>query len=285
MKPILMTLAAAAAVAQPPVDLSRLRVVDLTVTVSETLPGNWADLPRFQRWTYNWFTPLKNAYGQVIAPSEGPYYGQRYVIDEHTGTQVDFPAHFVPPPDSKLPFAGPQGWVTGDKYPLDRLMGPAVVIDVTALLDKAPNGASPRITVAHLQAWEKGNGPIRAGEVVLFRSGYTDKYYKPFPEGRRLTFDPVVAKSAPGWPAPGPEVMEYLFQKGVWHLGTDGPSMGPAEAGQETHVAGLKNGMSWEEMLVGLHQLPARGAFYIALPIKVADQSGSPTRAIALLPR
>jgi isatin hydrolase len=71
----------------------------------------------------------------------------------------------------------------------------------------------------------------------------------------------------------------------VFHLGTDGPSMGPAEAGQETHVAGLKHGMSWEEMLINLGQLPARGAFYIALPIKVAGQSGSPTRAIALVSR
>jgi len=60
--------------------LAKSRVVDLTVTVSETLPANWADLPRFQRWTYNWFVPMKNAYGQVIAPSEGPYYGQRYIM-------------------------------------------------------------------------------------------------------------------------------------------------------------------------------------------------------------
>ena len=264
---------------------SKSRVVDLTVTTSETLPANWADMPRFQRWTYNWFTPLKNAYGEVISPSEGPYYGQRYVIDEHTGTQVDFPAHFIPPSDSKLPFAGEQGRVTGDKYPLERLMGFAAVIDVTSLLDKAPAGKSPRITVAHIQAWEKTHGSIKAGDVVLFRSGYTDKYYKPYPEGRRLTFDPVVAKSAPAWPAPEPAVMDYLHGKGVFHLGTDGPSMGPAEAGQETHVAGLKHGMSWEEMLINLGQLPARGAFYIALPIKVAGQSGSPTRAIALVSR
>ncbi len=265
--------------------LGKSRIVDLTVTVSETMPANWADNPRFQRWTFNWFEPIRNAYGQIIAPSEGPYYGQRYIIDEHTGTQVDFPAHFIPPPDTKLPFAGEKGRVTGDKYPVERLMGPAVVIDVAALLDKAQPGKSPRITVTHIQDWEKKHGPIGAGEVVLFRSGYTDKYYKPYPEGRRLTFDPVVAKSAPAWPAPEPAVMDHLRGKGVWHLGTDGPSMGPADAGQETHVAGLRHGMSWEEMLVHLDQLPPRGAFYIALPIKVVDQSGSPTRAIAFVPR
>ena len=260
-------------------------IVDLSVTVSETLPAHWGANPAFQRWTYNWFSPIRNAYGQVISPSEAPYYGQRYIIDEHTGTQVDFPAHIIPPPESNLPFAAEIGKLTGDKYPLEHLVGTAVVIDVTSLLDKAKPGTSPHITVEILKEWEKKHGPIQKGNVVLFYSGYTDRYYKPFPEGKRLTFDPVVAKSAPGWPAPLPDVMEYLHTKEVIHLGTDGPSMGPTDAGLESHVAGLKYGMSWEEMLVNLHRLPARGAFYIALPIKVADQSGSPTRAIAFKPK
>ena len=259
-------------------------VVDLTVTVAENMPAQWAANPPLQRWTANWFTPGKTPYG-TSAPNDGPYYSQRYVIDEHTGTQSDFPAHFVPPPNSGLPFAGPQGSMTGDKYPLDRMMGPAVVIDVTAIRDKAANGKSAAITVDMIRAWEKMHGEIKGGDVVLFRSGYSDAYYKPMPEGMRMTFEPVVAKTKPGWPAPTPEVMDYLHKKGVWHLGTDGASMGPADGGQATHVGGLKYGMSWEEMLIGLHKLPTRGAYYLALGIKVADQSGSPSRAIAFVPR
>jgi kynurenine formamidase len=260
-------------------------IVDLTVLVSETLPGHWGSNPPMQRWTYNWFAPQKNSYGTTQVPSEGPYYGQRYVIDEHTGTQTDFPAHFIPPPASGLPHAGPMGTVTGDKYPLDRMMGPAAVIDVTAIRDKADNGRSAAITLEMVKDWEKQNGEIKPGDVVLFRSGYSDAYYKPLPEGLRMTYEPVVAKTKPGWPAPTPETVEYLRSKGVWHLGTDGPSMGPCDGGQAVHVAGLKHGMSWEEMLIGLDRLPARGAFYVALTLKVVDQSGSPTRAIAFVPR
>jgi len=281
--------AASAAPALPNLEPNALfagfEAVDLTVTVSETLPGHWGSNPPMQRWTYNWFAPVNNGYGTVQVPSEGPYYGQRYVIDEHTGTQTDFPAHFVPPPASGLPHAGPMGLLTGDKYPIDRMMGPAAVIDVTSLLDKADNGKSPVISVAAIQEWEKTNGGIRTGDVVLFHSGYTDKYYRPLPEGLRMTYEPVVAKTKPGWPAPAPEVMDYLRGKGVWHLGTDGPSMGPAEGGQAVHVAGLKHGMSWEEMLIGLGKLPPRGAVYIALTLKIVDQSGSPARAIAFVPR
>ncbi|MYC66806.1 MAG: cyclase family protein [Acidobacteriia bacterium] len=260
------------------------RVVDLTVLLAETLPAHWGSNPPFARWTNNWFEQPTNVYGSPASGSNGPYYSQRFVLDEHTGTQTDFPAHFVPPPDSGLPHASPMGAITGDKYPLSRLMGPAVVIDVTDLRDAAEPGFSAPISVERIQTWESEHGSIQSGEVVLFHSGYSDAYYKPLPEGARMTMEPLVLKTAPGWPAPTPEAVKYLFDRGVWHLGTDGASMGPVEDGQPTHLAGLQQGMSWEELLTNLGELPVRGAFYIALPLKVADQSGARTRAIALLP-
>jgi isatin hydrolase len=258
-------------------------VVDLTVLISETLPGHWPTHAPFQRWTFNWFKPVQGTpYGGNLAQSVFPYYGQRFVIDEHTGTQTDCPAHFIPPPGSGMPFEGPMGLKTCDKISPAQWMGPAVVIDVRSILDKAPNGKSPIITPKMIQDWEAKNGPLKQGEIVLFHAGYTDKYYKPFPEGNRFAFDPLVAQSAPGWPAPGPEAMEYLHSKGIAHAGTDGPSMGPVEAGQPTHVAGLKYGMTWDEMLVNLGKLPARGAFYVSLHPKIVDGSGGMTRAVAV---
>ncbi len=260
------------------------RIVDLTVLLSENLPAHWGSNPPFARWTNNWFEVPENEYGTPSAPSAGPYYSQRFVLDEHTGTQTDFPAHFIPPPDSGLQHAGPQGALTGDKYPLGRMMGPATVIDVTDIRDAAEPGLSAPITVARIQAWESEHGEIQAGDVVLFHSGYSDAYYKPMPDGARFTIQPLVLKTAPGWPAPTPDAVEYLWSKGVWHLGTDGASMGPVENGQPTHLAGLQHGMSWEELLINLGELPARGAYYVALPTKIVDQSGSPTRAVAFVP-
>jgi kynurenine formamidase len=269
----------------PNVLFSGYDVVDLSVTVAENLPAHWGTSPPLQRWTYNWFEPKKNDYGTQFVASEGPYYGQRYVIDEHTGTQTDYPGHFVPPPGSGLRHAGPMGAITGDKYPLDRMMGPAAVIDVTELRDKAEPGKSAVIGLDRIQAWEKQHGEIKAGDVVLFFSGYSDAYYKPMPEGQRMTYDVIVTKTKPGWPAPSVEVMKYLRGKGVWHMGTDGASMGPSEGGQAVHLAGLEQGMSWEEMLTNLGTLPARGAFYIALGVKVVNQSGAISRAIAFVPK
>jgi isatin hydrolase len=260
-------------------------VVDLTVLISEQLPAHWPTHAPFQRWTFNWFKPVKGAYGDNLAQSVFPYYGQRYVIDEHTGTQLDCPAHFIPPEGSGMPFAGPTGKLTCDKMPLSQWMGPAVVVDVRAILDKAANGKSPIISPQMVKDWEAKNGALKKGDIVLFHSGYTDKYYKPFPEGNRLAFDPLVLQSKPGWPAPGPETMEYLHSRGIMHVGSDGPSMGPVEGGQATHVAGLKYAMSWDEQLTNLGKLPVRGAFYIALPTKIVDGSGATTRAIAIKTR
>jgi kynurenine formamidase len=257
-------------------------VIDLTVLISEQLPAHWPTHAPFQRWTFNWFKPVQGAYADNLAQSVFPYYGQRYVIDEHTGTQLDCPAHFIPPEGSGVPFAGPAGKITCDKLPVTQFMGPAAVVDVRSILDKAPNGKSPQITPQIVRDWEAKHGSLQKGDVVLFYSGYSDKYYKPFPAGNRLAFEPLILQSAPGWPAPSPETMEYLHSKGVMHVGTDGPSMGFVEGGQSTHVAGLKYGMSWDELLTNLGKLPARGGFYMSLPTKIVDGSGATTRAVGI---
>lgn len=282
-------------------------VVDLTVTVSEDYPAHWPFHPPFKRWIMNWFkkapgpysdNPLEAAGGEDdtitedLVQSTFPYYSQQYVIDDHTGTQIDYPAHFIPPPGSGMPFESEMGWMTGDKYPLENQMGPAAVIDVTSILDQAENGKSPLITVDMIKADEAKNGEIKAGDVVLFYSGYDDAYYRPFPEGNRLAWDPTVAGTTPAWPAPTPDAVEYLAKKGVRHLGIDSPSMGPwgfefegRPMAQMTHVNFLKYGGSWSEFLRNLGQLPARGSYFISLSAKIVDISGGLTRAIAIKPK
>ncbi len=308
---VLAVMAIPAASAEPGVEIAAAvaggEVVDLTVTISENYPAHWPFHPPFRRWTMNWFekkagpytaNPRKGAGGagdtvkENLVQSVFPYYSQQMVIDEHTGTQADFPAHFVPPAGSGIEFQSDAGWMTGDKYPVKNMMGPAVVIDVSAILDKADGGKSPLITVDMIKANEAANGAIKAGDVVLFYSGYDDKYYKPFPEGNRLAWDPLVKGNVPGWPAPTPEAVEYLAAKGVTHLATDGPSMGPIghmwkgkPMAQMTHVKFLEKGGSWTEFCRNIGQLPARGAYFISLSAKIVDMSGGLTRAIAIKPK
>ena len=224
--------------------------VDLSLLISPEYPVTWpSNWPFFQINPYLRLGPL-SAYNSEIL-----------TIDGNTGTQLDFPPHSVPAPDTKLPNAGPLGLAFSDRTPAWQFVGEACVVDATRFLDKAPNGRSSLIPKELVVEWEKQHRPLGFGDVVLFRSGYTDKYYLPFPAGRRFVAEPLEGKS-PGWPDPEPKTMDYLGSRGVMSSGTDSPSMGPIpDLAEPTHYAGLKHGMIWTESVTGLGTFQPPGRF------------------------
>src|SRR5215210_3932594 len=124
--------------------LAGARVVDLSLTVSERLPGTWPGHMTYAHHNWNWFAEVEGPTGRTR--SSDPYQ-----------TNFDAPTHFVPPPDSGLALAGPLGDQTGDKVPLEDLMGPAAVIDVRSLAEAGEPGVSPFITAGHVEEWEAEN--------------------------------------------------------------------------------------------------------------------------------
>jgi len=260
------------------------KIVDLSVCLDEGYPLTWPSMPLMQKRTINWYKRVEGSHGQVLIPSIGAFYSQALSLDEHTGTHLDFPSHNIPSSDSGLPNAGPAGDKRGDEYPLENLCGPAAVVDLRSLLDQASAGRSPAITPEMLEEWEKVHGQINAGDVVLLNSGYCDKYFRPLPAGDRM-FEPVTTGKVPGWPAPTASACEFLHGRGVRHIGTTTPSIGAVEDLGAAHLAGLSRGMSFTEMLVNVSAVPARGAWFFMLPLKIAAQSGGPGRAIAMVPK
>jgi kynurenine formamidase len=245
--------------------------VDLSVLVAPEFPSTWAGgfpYPRID--FYLRIGPL------------GPYNSDILTLDSNTGTQLDAPPHSVPRPSTGRPQANAFGEMTVDRVPAWQLAGEACVVDVRDLLDQAPNGHSPLVKRDRIVAWERRHRPLGAGDVVLFRSDYTDRYYRPFPAGRRFIAEPL-EKRAPGWPDPDPEAMAYLASRGVLAAGTDSASMGPLpDLAEPTHFAGLKHGMIWTESATGLGALPATGAFYAMLGPRHAGSMGSEIRALAI---
>ena len=258
------------------------RIIDLTLELSEELPCYWPTHIPFQKKKYNWYETVRTVNGIELSDKLAPYFSQWIIIDDHTGTHFDAPSHFIPHPDTGYAHAGPAGAITGEKVNLEDLTGPAVVIDLRELTGKGSNGESPFITPAHIKQWEEKNGPIEKGDVVLFYTGW-DKYYLPGEAGKAFAFNPLIAQTGPGWPSPNPETAEYLNERGVVCMGTDGTSIGAAHEGIPVHLAGLSKGMLNVESLCNLHQLPTRGAYFMFLPIKVAGSSGGPGRAIGLV--
>ena len=252
---------------------SRTRFVDCSLLVAPEYPATWPThpFPRFQL-----------IHEQTIGPNS-PFNIDVLLIDGNTGTQMDVPPHSVVRPELNREKSGPLGLAFTDKIEAWQFGGEACVVDVREMLDKAPNGVSPLVMPAQVEAFEKQHRQLRFGDVVLFRSDYSDKYYRPFPDGHRYIAD-VADRLAPGYPDPGPETMEFLATRGVMTLGTDSASMGPMpNLAEPTHYAGLRHGMIWTEGATNLSQLPSTGAFYCMLSPKHADGMYSETRVFAIV--
>jgi kynurenine formamidase len=258
-----------------------MRVVDLSLCLAEDLPCSWPVHMPFQHKVFNWFTDVPGQPAPLVG-SRGPYQTRWLLMDEHTGTHFDAPTHGVPPADSGLPGAGPAGEISSERVPLTDLMGPAAVIDVTALVGAAAPGESPLVEPAQIERFEREHGRIEPDDVVLLRADW-DRHYHSGPRGSAYLHDSVVAKSGPGWPAPSGAAVELLAARGVRCLGTDGVSMGAAHDGASAHEAGLSRGMLFVEGLARLVELPARGSWFVFMPIKVRGGTGGPGRAAAFL--
>jgi kynurenine formamidase len=158
-------------------DEARPAFADLSLMVSPEYPCTWPTWPRF----------LINRYERI--GTHGPYNSEVLMMDGNTGTQLDVPPHSVTAPDSRLPNAGRFGLAFADKILPWQFGGEACVIDCKDLRDSAPNGRSDLVTRERVMAWERKHRPLGPGDVALFHSGYSDEYYKPFPEGRRYAAD------------------------------------------------------------------------------------------------
>jgi kynurenine formamidase len=278
-------------------------VVDLTVPFAMDNPVAW---PGAGIGTYAF--PYHSIEGVVSYTGPiGPYKVNTHLVDSRTGTRLTPPAHYGPPPGFDVSrydqqtaawrqeFEGQYGPIgttemTADKVPVHYLMGPARVIGVQDLVgttQAADWPASPRITLERVRAYEQATGEIEAGEVVIFATGHTSTHFRPLERGRidDTVKGPLDGKSE-GWPAPGPDVIQYLAEKGVRHIAIDAPSMGsvdPKEAAM-TYWMGAKSGIVFSEYLIGAAQLPPIGAFYVFLSPKIENGHGAPGRAVAILP-
>ena len=176
---------------------------------------------------------------------------------EHTGTHMDAPLHFIP--------EGP----AADEIPLDRLAGRAATIEATDL------GADELLSVGRIEAWEGVHGPIEAKDRVLIRYGW-DRRWAAGPEGRRFLED---------WPGLSGEAAEYLVGKGVSLVGCDTLAVDATISTENpAHYALLGSEVYIVENLKNLDLLPPF-CHFLALPLKIRGGSGSPVRAVALVPR
>lgn len=201
---------------------------------------------------------------------KGYYYAANsFCMAEHTGTHVDAPRHFH------------AGGATVDALALERLIGPAVVVDVTA---PARADRDYQIGVDDLEAFERAHGPIAAGTIVLLRTGFGAYWSdKARYAGTAATGPDAVA----GLHFPGlqPGAARWVVARRIAAIGLDTPSIdhGPSTH-FESHVILAAAGVPAFENVAHLDRLPATGATVIALPMKIQGGTGGPLRIVAIVP-
>ncbi len=250
------------------------RFLDLSLIVSTEYPCHWPTFPRFQINSEERIGPLS------------PYFSEALFIDGNTGTQLDVPPHSVTPPESGLSNAGPFGRSFTDVIPAWQFGGEACVIDCRDLraIRRSRRPEQPRQEESVAIEWEKvAPAPRFWRRRPVAGAATAIAYYRPLPEGRRYAAEPLEG-TAPAWPDPDPDCMEFVAGRGVMTLGTDSTSMGPLpDLAEPTHYAGLKHGMIWTESNIGLGALPATGAFYCILSPKFAGGPYGEARAVAVV--
>ncbi|MGH7612965.1 MAG: cyclase family protein [Gemmatimonadales bacterium] len=230
--------------------------------------GSWVDLSYpFDSTTIYWPTaqPFRLEVVSAQRTAAGYYYAANNIAAaEHGGTHLDAPVHFA------------EGKHSTDQIPLDQLIGVAAVVDVTSQVAAA--GADYQITSELLE----GAGlDSLAGKIVLFRTGWGSRW----PDRARYLGTTATGPAAvPELHFPGihPNAARWLRDRGVKAVGIDTPSIDFGQSQTfEAHQLLFAANIPAFENVAHLDQLPATGAFVIALPMKIGGGSGGPLRIVA----
>jgi kynurenine formamidase len=196
------------------------------------------------------------------------YASANFAASEHGGTHIDAPIHFG------------KGQHAVDEIPIQRLVGPAVVVDVTPGVAR---DRDYRLTVEDLKAWEARHGRIPDGAIVLMYSGWG----RHWPDrGKYLGSETPGDPKTLHFPGFSKDAAEFLVkERKIDGVGIDTPSIdhGPSTNFIAHQVLNGANLYALENV-ANLDKLPPKGATLIALPIKIKGGTGGPVRIIAILP-
>lgn len=242
-----------------------VEVVDLTAPLSsETpviqLPPQFAQTARFELEELSRYD------------DRGPaWYWNNFRTGEHTGTHFDAPNH----------------WVTGQdgddvaSVPVERLVGPAVVLDFS---DRVAADPDFLLEVDHVREWEAVHGPLPQGGWLLYRTGWDARSAS---QEEFLNAD----ESGPHTPGLSPACARWLAEEapviglGVETVGTDAGAAHSFDPPFPCHAALMGSGKYGLTQLQNLRRLPPTGALLVAAPLPIVSGSGAPARVLALVER
>lgn len=225
--------------------INQLDVVELSHTLEEHIPI-WPTHSRYLHTLWHSYWHGDDAIDYQL------------LINEHNGTHVDAPAHFIREGNAHK-------WI--NEMPIKSFFGSCITMDMSFL------GKRGILTKEQIILWEEQNEEIQENDIVFINFGWA-RYWKNRPEDKEYVND---------WPGVGRSAAEYLRDKKVKMVGVDTLAVDAFKAeGDPAHYALLGNEILVIENLNNLDKLTKR-CYFMALPLPIKEGSASPIRAIALI--
>ena len=166
----------------------------------------------------------------------GQYRVTEMTLGSHTGTHIDAPSHYI------------EGGQTVDRIPLDRLTGPAQVLDCS--------------DVEEFITPDQIVGRLEGARTLLLKTWFS----------KMQEFDT-------GYPALSIEAADLIAGAGITCIGIDTPSIETYQGDGSIHRRLLGRGVVILELL-DLSSVPEGEYLMAALPLRLRGLDGSPARVI-----
>jgi kynurenine formamidase len=183
---------------------------------------------------------------------------------EQFATRIDAPARLR------------RGTWTVDQIPAGRLIGPLVVLDVSACVRSNPDY---EISVQDIARWEQANGQIPLGAVIMARTGWGSRW------NSVRNYSNVGAKGAVHFPRYSEDAARFLAEgRNALGLGIDTANLDRGSARKSAvNQYAAEHGLYLLANVANLDRMPANGAVAMVAPAKVAGGSTAPVRILALV--
>jgi kynurenine formamidase len=183
---------------------------------------------------------------------------------EQFATRIDAPARLR------------RGTWTVDQIPAGRLIGPLVVLDVSASVRSNPDY---EISVQDIARWEQANGQIPLGAVIMARTGWGSRW------SSVRDYSNADAKGALHFPGYSEDAARFLAEgRNALGLGIDTANLDRGSARKSAvNQYAAEHGLYLLANVANLDRMPANGAVAMVAPAKVAGGSTAPVRILALV--
>ncbi len=227
------------------------QIIDLTQPINESI-ATWDTNDSFHlKTTLN--------YGECTTPVK--FRVQQMATPAGIGTHIDAPAHCC------------EGGLCVNDIPLEKLMVPAVMIDVSKL---ASNTYS--VSEQELLAFETDHGEIPPKSFVILYTGWSTRWNTPAAYRNEDT------KGVMHFPTVSTAAAEFLIKRDVVGIGIDTLSPDSHSNEYAIHKMFLQANRYIVENIANGNRLPAVGAFVIILPMKIEKGTEAPVRMVAIVP-